>query len=737
MSRLNLDVPPEDVSIIESIMEAHGFSQLKPTQKRAFEDGVLDSGNHLLVAETGNGKTLCAEAVSKKTVQNSGCVAYLVPSKQLVRDKKESIEEWTNKVVSTAPNGYYDADIVVATFDSFYQALLNQTGIVPSISTVILDDFHELYGSFRGPAIEKTIGAIKESEMSVFAMSATLGNPDELGDWLNARVTVSKEGRQIDIIENVVEYTTQSKKKVIANFVSENTSKSPFLVFNYAKSWVESRAEAIADEQPFGKTEKTFIDSLEKKVDGELTDKLETLGRLLRYKVAFHHSDLPRNVKEWVEDLYYNGDIKCLCSTTTIAYGFDAPVKSVIVGDIRRGPEPVGVWEYTQWIGRAARPGYGYDEGYAYTVTKNAEEVADRYFAPRELEPVTTHFEADESFNKLLLELITNSWRTPEELQRFIEQLLYWVQMNTQNVWGEKASKSDMLQQRLKQSLQWLQSFGFIREQHTSSEFQPTTLGEATVEFLFSTFSSYKLQNIKQFYTWITDTDSPTHLETLAEVCTTFDISLANSISGSKELESELLKHNLDINKYTKTAAIVHFYWAQNYHLSDIERTANIEDATNLKPVAKNLAETLEASRVLFEATPTQTKPKNFNNYIYRIKRGIREDEYFLVKNVSNLGRKRIRSIRTYLMDSDIPALSELDSQNSTFLEYLEKLYESAGKDKFKDVLRGQYGIGKKTAENIASLVENESFSQTITRDKASHSIEEGDKTRGSTLDEF
>lgn len=46
------NLSPDDEGRIEDITEAHGYESLKKTQRLAFEDGILDSGNHLLVAET-------------------------------------------------------------------------------------------------------------------------------------------------------------------------------------------------------------------------------------------------------------------------------------------------------------------------------------------------------------------------------------------------------------------------------------------------------------------------------------------------------------------------------------------------------------------------------------------------------------------------------------------------------------------------------------------------------------
>lgn len=79
------DLSSADAEIVETVISAHGYDSLKEIQELAFEDGILDRGNHLLVAETGNGKTLCAEAVAKKRLDRDAQVAYLVSSRSRTR----------------------------------------------------------------------------------------------------------------------------------------------------------------------------------------------------------------------------------------------------------------------------------------------------------------------------------------------------------------------------------------------------------------------------------------------------------------------------------------------------------------------------------------------------------------------------------------------------------------------------------------------------------------------------
>jgi len=242
----------DNPTLLAGVMDAHGFDSLKKTQQLAFQDGVLSPGNHLLVAETGNGKTLCAEAVTKKTLQGGGRVAYLVPATARASESRDDLDVGPRAVRYRILGGRIpqlrrhrrDLRLVLSSDPQQHRAS-------PKLRSVVLDDFHEIYGGFRGPEIEKSIGAAMYEGIEVFAMSATVGNPEELASWMDADCTVSPEGRQIEIEERAIDVAGREKKEAIVDVLRREEDKAPFLVFNYAKPWTESRAKQVAQTRIF------------------------------------------------------------------------------------------------------------------------------------------------------------------------------------------------------------------------------------------------------------------------------------------------------------------------------------------------------------------------------------------------------------------------------------------------------------------------------------------------------
>jgi replicative superfamily II helicase len=740
------DLPPDDARLVLSIMDSHGYDELKLTQQRAFSDGILGAENHLLVAETGNGKTLCAEAVVKKRLQ-SGCrAAYLVPSRQLVGAKKETLQEWADGeyTISSGRGAYRSADVVVATFDSFYRAILRNRGDARSLDLVVLDDFHEIYGGYRGPEIEKSIAAAMYEDIELLGLSATLGNPEELADWMDATLTVSQEGRQIPIEETAVGRSGGDKKQDLVQLLRQEQDRGPFLVFNFAKSWLESRAEAVATAGVFADTsDRDLKRELRQRVDGVVTDRLETLGQMLSRGVGYHHADLPNNLKQWIEQLYKEGEIACLFTTTTIAYGFDAPVQSVVVADAKRFGSYVGVYEYVQWIGRAARPGYGYNRGYAFTLCSEPDEVRDRFFSPdRVLEDVRTHVENDSQFRWLILQLIASEWDQSHEIEAFVKEMLYWSQLEQLGAWGrERLQRDEKLNRRLRETADWLIENGFVDEADTAREFSTKPLGDGAVEFAFNSFASAELSQIKAFDDWLEATphEEIDALELILQVAVHFDETInASENDITERFAATLNEEGLPLIDAGITAGLITGFWMQNVSRDNIETQTGI-DASYLSSNTDGLADTLEATRYLFEASIDARVPEWFDSVVFRVDRGVRADEVPFVENVRGLGRHRVRALREFLTGSDVAGI---DLENGTLWELLHEFRENVGDTtQFKEVLKDQvHGIGPKTAERVSQFIETADppeHSRDITGGATPNVSENVGSGGPSTLDDF
>lgn len=265
-------------------------------------------------------------------------------------------------------------------------------------------------------------------------MSATIGNSEEIAEWLDATLIKSDHGRGIPIEEHGIE-NKQGDEKItrVADTVDAHREKAPFLIFNSSRSNAEARAEKLSERGIFDDvSNRNFRAELRDQLDRRLTRQLERLAVLMEAGVAYHHAGLPYQVKQLIEEAFVDGDLMAISATTTVAYGFDSPVRSVLIADLNRWNgskmDYIPPFEFRQMRGRAARPGHGYDQGHLFAIYSDYKDLHEKYFDDPDLNPITSHLDSDEAFRWLMLELVGTNWQTADEIESFVSETLYWEQ---------------------------------------------------------------------------------------------------------------------------------------------------------------------------------------------------------------------------------------------------------------------------------------------------------------------
>lgn len=205
----SLDLPDE----IKRFYENSGILELYPPQAEAVEKGLLEGKNLLAAIPTASGKTLLAELAMLKSVLNGGKALYIVPLRALASEKFRRFQEFSVLGMRVGiSTGDYDRrdeglginDIIVATSEKTDSLLRNETAWMQEISVVVADEVHLIDSPDRGPTLEITLSKLRRMNPScqVLALSATVGNADELAAWLDAELVLS-EWRPTDLMEGV------------------------------------------------------------------------------------------------------------------------------------------------------------------------------------------------------------------------------------------------------------------------------------------------------------------------------------------------------------------------------------------------------------------------------------------------------------------------------------------------------------------------------------------------------
>jgi helicase len=444
-------------------LEAEGIEELYPPQAEAVRRGVLDGANLVASVPTASGKTLVAELAMLSAIERGGTALYIVPLRALASEKKAEFERWeqvgANVGVST---GNYESDgewlasrdIVVATSEKVDSLVRNGAGWIDDLSCVVADEIHLVDDSHRGPTLEVTLAKLRRLNpgLQVVALSATVGNADEVAGWLDAEL-VASEWRPIDLrmgvhYGNAITFDDGRKREVpvgrgdrptgalVDDTLGEGGST---LVFVNSRRNAESAAGRLAGvaEPHLADGERGRLRELAAEVrgvsDAETSD---DLADAVARGAAFHHAGLASEHRRLVEDAFRDRLVKVVAATPTLAAGVNTPSRRVVVRDWRRydgefgGMKPLETLEVHQMCGRAGRPGLD-PYGEAVLLAKNREtmeELFDRY-VEADPEPVRSKLAAEPALRTHVLATVASGFAgSREALLSFLDRTLYATQ---------------------------------------------------------------------------------------------------------------------------------------------------------------------------------------------------------------------------------------------------------------------------------------------------------------------
>ncbi len=344
----------------ESWFRSKGWTPF-PFQREAWQS-VWTGNNGIVNAPTGSGKTyslLIPILLEDSKLKAKGPRAiWITPIRALAKEIEHSakraaqdlqpgwrvgIRSGDTSVRERARQKENPPDLLITTPESIH-LLISQKDYAEffgDVTTIVVDEWHELMGSKRGVLMELALSRLKTiaPAMRIWGISATIGNMDEsmqvlLGNYVTQkdvkviRADIQKKLEVLSIFPDEVEHMSwsghlgiQLLDKVIP-IVKQSTST---LIFTNTRSFAEIWYQKILDKAP------------------------ELAGL-----IAMHHGSISKELREWVEDQLHEGKLKAVICTSSLDLGVDfRPVETVIqVGS------PKGVARFLQRAGRSGhQPG--------------------------------------------------------------------------------------------------------------------------------------------------------------------------------------------------------------------------------------------------------------------------------------------------------------------------------------------------------------------------------------------
>ena len=664
--------------LLRMILSKAGIENLLPHQKEIIEK-LEENGRSLLIsAPTSSGKTLPVIWLAGRYVKEGRRVIYAVPSVALVNEKVNELQELLDDLAIVKKVGEEDAwkeaNIVCGTFDQLYLYFLKNIDALRNFSLMILDDFHVLYHKKRGFTIEKLVTLALMNNIRIVAMSATIEPLDGIAKWIGGDyLRYGKDARIVPLSYRVLEL---EKGEDVVDKIREDMK--PCIIFCSTKQFAESRAQKLAEklkstslslfEKQIGKKEKRRLNVQEilgefDRKGVEITEYEEELAECIAKGVAWHHSDVDRRIRELIEKWYNDGYIDFLFATTTLAYGFNSPTRTVIIADIMRWDpdakrmEYIPVHEWLQMVGRAGRLGFS-EGGVVYTCVRSKEQrnvVESRYHAER-IEECESSIIEDDFFRKAILELIYAGMNTDEEIKKFFLNTYYYTRGKSKIRWI-----SPDIEKEIESHVRALYELGFIYPTHAG--YKLTDFGKITAEFLQKTYRWYELSELSRLREDIKSRDeikssSEAIVITLRHLKPLW---LEPSEGEGKNKIDDYFKQKFGRlpEYYEYTAYIVLREWIRGRRIEDIEKDYG-RWAIYVRSIAEDLSEALNLFKAIAELEKVKF-PEDFDLAVEMVRYGLSSYEIPLIK-VKGFGRVRIHNL--YVKMREVPIIADRLKQN-------------------------------------------------------------------------
>ena len=523
-----------DERLKKMLEENWGITQLFPPQARALPNS-LDGRNLMLAIPTASGKSLVAHITMAHRLSNDlkGMRGvYIVPLKALASEKFRELSEICKSVDlkvglaigdrSSENNFVEDSDVLVCTSEKLDSMLRSNPSLMDDIGIVVADEFHLLQDPSRGPTLEILLSRIRHrvEGAQILALSATVGNANDLAEWLDADLVKSEwrpialysgtltgldlryhsvespggdfslpESKRLDggvnkNLHSVLDDTTEMSKQMLVFVASRSSAqKEARELSKHVKSKLDAGGHNFSDSVTESWEE--MANSLSVRESSSVTAK--ALANAVRGGVGFHHAGLTSSQRRVVEEGFRTGNLLCIVATPTLAQGVNLPASRVVIRDSRRWSTvaarsmPLPVMEVRQMMGRAGRPGFDeFGESFLVSKSKQDEDSLIDLYLKGEPEDVTSKLanpgaqnaEEDGALLAHILSIVATAGIDDRDaISRFLTKTFLSSQMNPET-----------LEARTDDVLYWLCENGMIERRGESKQVENRIKESKTAE---------------------------------------------------------------------------------------------------------------------------------------------------------------------------------------------------------------------------------------------------------------
>lgn len=379
------------ITVNNELLQLNKFQKKVHTTHESFE--VIS-----ISAPTSAGKSfILSHIVIEELLKKPSTVIYIVPTRALINQVEDDFRQLTKKYqllnvnISTVPQVEKTANsnIFIFTQERLHWFLLENSSM--KIDYLIVDEAQKIDDGNRGILLQQKIEEVIQlnPDIKVYFSSPFTSNPELLLENVNGNSSKQIVDTQFIAVNQNLLYINQVPRKVdkylvkltLTNktinlgtislkdrpgnsdlkklaFVSEafSANKGGNLIYSNGSAQAEKFAQIVFDLLPsvdISTKTAELIKLIKKTIHRDYS-----LAKVLEKGIAFHYGNMPLLIRQEIEQLFKEGDIKYLICTSTLLEGVNLPSKSIFIRRPTRGKDhPLTENDFWNLAGRAGRWG--------------------------------------------------------------------------------------------------------------------------------------------------------------------------------------------------------------------------------------------------------------------------------------------------------------------------------------------------------------------------------------------
>ena len=350
-------------------------------------------------APTSAGKSFVLGHVVLQAVQQRKHVAYIVPTRALVREVtvrmrrlflEHHLEAPIRSIAAAAPLATDHGSLHVLTQERFLALRASGNGL-PPFNAILFDEAHEIAIGNRGILLEAAIeaaGNLRPMPRLLFA-SPHIENPEEpieaalpkvkaavihrddrspvihhhfqakiVGDHAEIHLDSDDRGSLGTIPlspPNLEEHPDDEFARVISDVAATiHEPETTTLLYCSKPSLADNTAYALADIIPVKEDVHEEIEQLREWIREEIHPEHPLMDWLSK-GISVHYGDMPPSLRLQIEDLASRGRIEYVCCTSTLLSGVNLPCKNLVAWEPRRAGKVLDQGAFSNLAGRSGR----------------------------------------------------------------------------------------------------------------------------------------------------------------------------------------------------------------------------------------------------------------------------------------------------------------------------------------------------------------------------------------------